>query len=469
MAGLYSSLVGTVKAITAHSRAIEITGKNLANVNNPAYARQRVVLGDRGTVVTPQGAESLGLEALAVEQIRDSLLDRQVSREISLKSSYEAEQSGYQRAQAGLGQSIDRTSSTTGANSASSKGLSAAIDDFFVGFQSFAARPTDSGERQTLLQKAGILTDRFQLADQRLEQVQSDLSAEVSTDVDDANRLLTGIADLNAQIGRFEITAPGSAVDLRDQRQALVEKLSAKMSVDVAESGGQLTVTTKDTGGNNVVLVSLATTPNTVSFNGTQVTAGSPAVALALTGGSIKGSLAARDGAVQSLRDELDTLASQFVTAVNDAYNPTGATGDFFDAAGVTAGTIKVDGSVNATSLKASDGGAAGDNAIALAVGQLANKTFSTTGGDAIDGTFSNYFSKSVSKLGQALSSANARVEDQTNIETLVRNQRDGVSGVSMDEELADLMKFQRAFQASSRVFAVIDELLETVVNRLGV
>src|SRR5262245_57780514 len=115
MSGLYASLNTTVKALTAQSRALEITGKNLANVNNPDYARQRVILGDRGTVITAQGAESLGVEALGIEQIRDTLLDRQVISEIALKAQFEAEQSGYQRAQAGLGQNIDRTNSASAA------------------------------------------------------------------------------------------------------------------------------------------------------------------------------------------------------------------------------------------------------------------------------------------------------------------------------------------------------------------
>ena len=98
----------------------------------------------------------------------------------------------------------------------------------------------------------------------------------------------------------------------------------------------------------------------------------------------------------------------------------------------------------------------------------MANTTFSTGSGDEIDGSFSSFFGKTVSELGQALSTANARVDDQSNIERLVRSQRDAVSGVSLDEEMADLMKYQRAFQASSRVFSVLDELLDGVVNRLG-
>src|SRR5688500_16877061 len=138
MAGLYASINATVRALSAQRRAIEITGKNLANVNNTEYARQRVRFGDRGTVITPQGAESLGLEALGVEQVRDSLLDRQVMREIALQSSYETQQSGYQRAQAGLGQSIDRSQAAGDVNGSGGSGVGGAIDGFFNAFQSFA-------------------------------------------------------------------------------------------------------------------------------------------------------------------------------------------------------------------------------------------------------------------------------------------------------------------------------------------
>lgn len=469
MSGLYASINSTVKALAAHSRAIEITGKNLANVNNADYARQRVMYGDRGTVVTSTGAESLGLEALAVEQVRDALLDGQLMREISLKASFEAEQGGYQRAQAGLGQSIDRSTAAAGATEAGANGIGGAIDSFFNAFQSFAARPTDDGERQTLLQKAGILTDRLQLADTRLAKVQGDLNAQIGNNVDDVNGLLSAVAELNAQIGRLEVNAPGSAVDLRDQRQARLEAIAAKIPVDVREtSSGQVQVFAKDSGGADVLLVDNASVKGTVAFDGTNVTAGAPATTLGLGGGSIKGALTARDGAIQTLRDQLNSLAREFVTSVNAAYNPTGLTGDFFDPAGTTAGTIKVVGTLTASTLKASDGGAAGDNTIALAVAQLSNKTFSTAGGDQIDGTFSGFFGKAVSTLGQALASANARVDDQSNIERLVRGQRDAISGVSLDEEMADLMKYQRAFQASSRVFSVLDELLDGVVNRLG-
>ncbi|MBC7365854.1 MAG: flagellar hook-associated protein FlgK [Undibacterium sp.] len=468
MSGLYASLNSTVKALSAHSRALEIAGKNIANVDNAGYARQRVVYGDRGTVLTTTGAESLGLEALGVDQMRDALLDRQVLREVALKSGFAAEQAGYQRAQAGLGQSIDRTQTTTD-STATGTGVAGAIDGFFNAFQGFAANPTGVGERQVLLQQSSILSDRLQLTDQRLAQTQSDLNAGIATNLDDANRILASIAELNSQIGRFEVDNPNSAVDLRDQRQNKLEELAAILPIEVRpQPGGQVQVIVKDGSGTDVPLVDLATVQGTLAFDGTNITGGSPAATLALSSGSIKGSRAARDGGVQILRDNLDLLARQLVTAVNSAYNPTGTTGDFFAAAGTAASTFAVDAGVTATNLKASDTTAAGDNTLALAVAALANQKFATAGGDVIDGTLPNFFSQSVSNLGQSLSGANSRVDDQTNIEKLVRSQRDSVSGVSLDEELADLMKFQRAFQASSRVFSVIDELLDNVVNSLG-
>src|SRR4051812_1935776 len=158
MSGLFGSLANNVKALTAQSRAIETSGKNLANVNNPDYARQRVLLGDRGQVQTELGVQSLGVEALQIQQLRDTLLDRQVVREVSLSSNYTTQQAAYQNAQAALGQTIDRTGETTSAGtSGSSNGIGGSISDFFAAFQSFAASPTDAGERQTLIEKAGIM------------------------------------------------------------------------------------------------------------------------------------------------------------------------------------------------------------------------------------------------------------------------------------------------------------------------
>ena len=465
MSGLFSSLNASVKALSAQSRALETTGKNLANVNNPTYARQKVIFGDRGTVETPEGAESLGLEALGIQQVRDALLDKQVMREIAMSASTTAQQQTYQRTQASLGQTV---ASASGANGAAS-GLGGAIDDFFSAFQSFASRPTDDGEKQTLLQKAGILTDRFQQTDNRLAQVQTDINSQVQSDVDTANQLLSAIADLNKQIGRIEIGRPGSAIDLRDQRQARLEDLAAKLPIETRVStNGMVNVVMKDASNADVVLVDNSNVTGPVAFTGTGFTGGASATGLVFSSGSTAGYLNARDNAVQTLRDQLNQLADQIVTSVNGAYNPLNTAGqNFFAPAGTAAGTIDLDPALTSATIRAGTA-AAGDNSLALAVAAVSSQVFSTGSGDAITGTIGKFYTSAASDLGQALSTVNARLDDQAGIEKLVRTQRDGVSGVSLDEEMADLVRFQRAFQASSRVFGIVDELLDLVVNRLG-
>lgn len=471
MSGLFGNLSSGVKALNAQSRALETAGRNIANVNNPGYARQRILLGDRGTVLTPQGAQSLGVEARQVQQLRDLLLDRQVSREIALTSSLSARQLAHQKAEAALGQSIDRSANAS-STASSTAGIAGSISDFFSAFDSFATSPTDTGVRQTLLQKASVLTDSLQQADTRLTQLQDDLTEQISTDVGEVNTLLETIAKLNSQIGNFEINTPGSAADLRDQRQAKLEELATKLNFETRASAtgpGQIDLFVHDAGGAEIPLVQLNAVIGPVALTGSTITAGSPATVTAVTGGSLHGNLEARDVTIQTLRDQLDNLAGQLVTSVNTAYNPSGATGDFFAAAGTSAGTIALAAGLTPVTLKASDGGPAGDNTLARAVAQLANHSFSTAAGDAIDGTFSKYFSGVVSHLGATAARVSDQYEDQLNIETIVRAQRDSISGVSMDEELADLVKYQRSFQASSRVIQVIDELLDTIVNRLGV
>ena len=468
MSGLFSALNASVKALNAESRAIEITGKNLANVNNTSYARQRVIFGDRGTVQTPQGAESLGLEALGVQQIRDALLDKQVTQEIAISASDTAVQQALQRAQASLGENISSTSSASG-STAGSGGLGASIDNFFNAFQSLAAQPTDAGQRQALLQNASILVDGFQQTDSKLAQVQSDLTTQIQSDVSTANGLLQSVADLNQQIARMEIGHPGSAVDLRDQRQAQLELLAAKLPIETRPgTNGMVQVVMKDASNADVTLVDGTNVTGPVAFTGTGFTGGASATALVFSTGSAAGELTARDGAIQTLRDNLDLLAGQIVTSVNTAYNPAAAPGgNFFNPAGTAASTIALDSGLTATSLQAGTG-AAGDNSTALAVAAVSSKVFSTPG-DLIDGTVGNFYSSTASNLGQSLATANTHVTQQTSIEKLVRTQRDGVSGVSLDEEMANLVTYQRSYEASSRVFNIIDGLLDTVVNHLGV
>lgn len=457
------------RALAAHQTGVQVAGRNIANVNTPGYSRQRVILGDRAVVQTAYGPQGTGVEALGVKQIRDGLLDLQVIRETSQTSYLTAQQAAFESAESALGEQIDRSgdSAFIGDATGSSNGLATAMNDFFSGFDNVASSPSETGARQVLLQKAQTLVGKFNQADKRLEGLQEDLTTQIGTDVTSADNLLKQIADLNREIQGLELGSPGSALDLRDQRQMRLEELGKLInftSTTIPGSNGQIQITAKDTGGNDVVLVDRGVANGTLGFNGTNFTGGSAGVVLALTGGSMQGNLSARDGAIQQLRDDVRTTAEQFATAVNAAYNPTSATGNFFTVPPAS-GIIQLDSSLTAATLKTTDTGNAGANELVLTVAELATKKFSTSGGDQIDGTIGGFYSQIVGGFGETIVGVESKLADQKIIQGMITQQRDSVSGVSMDEEVADLMKFQRAFQATSRVIGVIDSMLESLIN----
>ena len=475
MSGLFGELHRTAQALAAQSQGVFVSGKNMANVNNTAYARQRVVLGDRGVVQTPLGPQSLGVEALGLQQVRDKLLDSQILRETALMTSLEVQSDAFFKAEAALGQNIDRASDSTyieGADSSgASRGIGEALGNLFNAFSSLSASPRSESERQSLYQQARTLVDRFNVVDGRLEAIQGDLTEQMSGDVDTVNGILQTISDLNRQIGQYEVGDPGSALDLRDQRQAKLEELSKFVDFRtqaVPGSSSQIQILSQDAGGADVVLLNGANTPTGLAFTGTGFTGGNPPVALALRGGRLEGALTARDGAIASLRTSLDGFAAQLVTTFNATYNPGGAYSNFFDPAGTTAATIALDPSLSSATVRATISATdPGANDIALAVYGLASTTFSTGAGDSIDGTFGSYYRSVVSDLANATASAESRYEDQSTLQRLMVERRDSVSGVSIDEEMTNLIKYQRAFDASARVMRIIDEMLNVVVNRL--
>jgi len=406
MSGLFSSLDASVQALNAQSYAINITGKNVANLNNPSYSDESVVFGSSGTTDTPEGPMSSGIEVEGVTSARDSLLDAQVVNQISVASSLTTQQQFLQTAQSGLGENLTNTSassSTSTTTSTGTSGLSTALDSFFNSFQSLAAAPTSTAQKQSVLQQAAILTDTFQQTDANLAQVQTELTSQAQSGVSDANQQLKTIAQLNGQITAMEAGHPGSAVDLRDEREAAVEQLAADVPITTTQAAnGSLQVSMTDTSGNPVALVNGSTVTGPLAVSGGSITGGASAATLQVSSGSVYGALSVRDGEIQNVRTSLDSLADQIVTSVNSVYNPTSAPGgNFFDPTGTTAATIALSGSLSPSNLTAGTG-AAGDNSIALAVAGIASQTFSTGGGDAIDGTIDQYYSGVVTGLGRA-------------------------------------------------------------------
>ncbi len=461
MAGLFGSIYSSSQALSVQSAALQVTGKNLANVNSPGYARERVNLSSSSTV---------GVQVASVQSLRDRYLDAQVVSEGSVTSMLQAKYDSMSRAQSGLGESINEsTAATSVSDTAGDTGISGALTSFFNGVQAFASDPTSTAQKQVLIQSAGTLSQAINSADANLASEQQAQTDRISGDVSDANGLLTDIASLNQQISTAEAGSPGSATDLRDARQAKIEELSTKMNVEVTPSSdhpSELQISARDANGNAVPLVSNSTVISALSVTGQQVSAttNGQSTALSMTGGSIAGEFQSRDGVIAGLRANLGAMAGQLTSAVNSAYNPGGTGANFFAASPTGGKLLDVDPATTADTLHAGSTGDAGANDLALAVANVGTKAFSAAGGDAITGTLSGYYSGVVSNFGAQLSGVNAQITDQSLISQQISSQRDSVSGVSVDEETTNLLQYQRAYQASSKVISVINTIMDDVL-----
>ncbi len=469
MLGLFGTLNLGTRALQAQQTAIEVAGQNLANVNNSAYARQRVELQTSLTLSSSVGQQGTGVEVAAIKQLRDTLLDGQLCSELSAGGFWEAKQSALQTAQTSLGEvfdgSVDSSSATTDA--AAVTALADDLTGLFNAFQSVATTPTSISERQALISQAQSLATRLNQSAGQLDELNASLNTALDADVTAANILLAGIADLNKQIAGAEFGG-GAANDLRDTREQKLEQLSKLVNIETgSDANGSLSVSI---GG--VALVSgrevLDTLQTYDAGNGQWLvraaTVGTP---LDLAGGSMQGRIDARDGALRSLRDDLDTLASALITEVNSVhsagYSLTGSTGaNFFtgtDAASISVSTTLKDepSLIQAAGIP----GAVGDNTVALALARLAEAPQAALGNQP----FGSAYGRTVADLGNGLADANSQLANHEAVKSLYLKQRDAVSGVSLDEEMTNLVRFQKAYQASARIVSVVDQMLDIVVN----
>ena len=468
MLGLFDTLRLGARALQAQQMGVEIAGQNLANINNPAYARQRLDLQTSLTVQSPFGPQGTGVQVIGIQQLRNSLLDAQIVGENSVGGYWTSQQTALTNAQTMLGEFL--SSGVSGASSATDNGtsLSDQLNALFSAFQSVATDPTSLAQRQGLITQAQSLAAGLNQASQNLTSVNNSLNTSVTNDVASANQLLSDIASLNAQITRTEAVQGGTANDLRDLRQQDLENLANLVNF-TSSTAADGTVSISINGNSLVTGGQLVDSLQTYDSGGGQllVQTANTAVPLTLTGGSIQGSIAARDGALQTLRNNLDSLASALITQVNSVYSAgydlNGNTGaNFFT--GTDAATIGVNSALSTDpSLvqAAGSAGAPGDNTVVLALAQLGQQPI----GSLNNQTFSGSYSQLVGSFGASLANANDQVTNYGTVNTMLLNQRSSVSGVSIEEEMANLITFQNAYQASSKIITTVDQMLQTLVN----
>lgn len=460
------------QSLQTQMAGVEVAGQNLANVNTPGYARQQVQIQTAPDIDTSAGPEGTGAEVSGIDQVVNQFLNSQVQSQQSTSGYWNAQQSALQSAQTSLGEFLNGTGSTSSTSSSSSDGttstgLSAQLSSLFSAFQSLAASPTSATAQQNVVDQAQSLTSSLNQVDSQLGSIKDQLNESLGNDVSSANSLLSGIASLNSEITSAQFDG-GNANDLLDAREQDLENLSQLADVQTSTgSGGELNVTI---GGQTLVSGGqVLDTMQTYDAGGGQmlVQTATGGVPLTLTGGSIQGTIDARDGALATLQNGVNNLASTLITQVNSVYSAgyssSGTTGDdFFTGSG--SGDIAVNASlVNNPGLMQTSGTATatGDNTIALQLGELGT----SDQGDLDGQTFSGSYDETVAGLGDALNSANEQVSNQTSVLTMLQTQQSDVSGVNVDEEMTSLMGFQHAYEASAQLVTTINTMMGDLLS----
>jgi flagellar hook-associated protein 1 FlgK len=463
MLGLFGTLDAGSQSLSVQEEAMEVTGQNLANVNNAAYSRQQLVIQAATPLQTPIGQEGTGVEATGISQARDSLLDGQIQSENSVSGSLSAQQQALQNAETSLNEQIGNTSTGT----SSPSGLTADLASLFSSFQSLSTDPTDLSQRQSLVASAQQLSTQFNQVSSQLGSVNDQLNQSIQSGVTSSNQDLAQIASLNQQIVQAQAEG-GSANDLVDEREQAIEDLANYANITAtAQSNGAVNI---NIGGVTMVSGETATDSlETYDAGGGQLlikaqNAGTP---LTLSSGSIEGSITTRDGALATLQTSVNTLASQLITQVNGIYSSgydlNGNTGaDFFtgtDASdiGVNSALVNDPGQIQASGTA----GATGDNTVVLALAQLANNNISGLNNQ----TFSQSWAQTVGNLGSTISAVNEQVNNSSSATQMLTSQRDSVEGVSIDQEMTNLMQYQKSYEASAQLITTLNEMLQTLVD----
>lgn len=451
--------------------ALQTTAHNIANKSTEGYSRQRVDMLSNLPVGEGKLRIGMGARAGAVNRTNNAYVERQLEREISSSGHFEARAEMLGRVEQVYNEQVN-------------KGLNHSMGNFFNAFRELSNNPESLATRTQVKETAENVTRDFQRVNNQLKEIQRDADFRIATKVEEINQITKEIANLNEKVQAVEIQGV-TANDERDRREQLVKELGQKVNIRYAEGkDGAITITA----GNTALLVSgysqmdlrTASTPagdgkgegnfdiyykNTENSTPTNVTK-------QLIGGEIGGLLQVRDEVCNELLDNMDVLAYSLAEEVNNVhmqgYDRNGRTGNLLFA---QPGDIR-----NASERMAIDEGVANDVSMIVAAGKpdapgdnrianiLSGLQYRQTMEDG-SATFDDFYNSIVGQVGIETQRANSASESQKDIVTQLKNVRESISGVSLDEEASKMIEFQKAFDASARLIRTADEMMDTVLN----
>ena len=440
--------------LAATNRRQAVIASNMANVNTPGYSRQVVnlsaaALAQNGTTI------GSGVTFNGYTSVRDQLLNIQINAKSSQQASLTAQSSS-------LGSLNTAFSGTT-------TGIGAAISNFFSNISALSTNPSDPSARQSALSSANQLANAFHQGATDLASAQTGATSTITSTVAQINALTSQIASLNGQLSTIQADG-GDGGSLEDQRDQLTTQLAGLTGLSVIQnsdpsSGQQPTLTT----GNGIPLVvgdhALTLQVSTSATGLSQVLdASGNDISSTLTSGTLGGALTTQNTTVPQLQTQLDTLASQFATAINTAqaagFDATGAAGQpmFTVSSAHPAATIAV-ALTSASGIAASSDGSTGSS------GNLTHLLAVQTSTLPAGANPTDTYAALVSAIGSSASTVSANLSATTLSLQQLQTQQSSVSGVSTDEESANLIRYQQAYTAAANVISTVNNLFSVVMN----
>jgi flagellar hook-associated protein 1 FlgK len=464
MSSLFASLNVARQALQAQQFGLDVTQNNISNVNTPGYARQRVNFVPGDSVFQNNYAVGMGVRLGSVESFRSGLMDRRVNDELQAKGEFDASSAVLQQVEALF-------------NESGGLGLQTAVNDFFNSFSALAATPEDISLREQVLARGQELGTRFNQAYQKLQAIQSQQNGAVAETVGEINTTAAAIAKLNVEIQAAR-GANTNETTLVDQRQEMLDKLAGLTDISYFETdSGNVTVMSPQ----GALLVTGDVSYSWSASNGPSGTmlgvyAGGVDITSRIQSGKLGGMLKARDTNISGYLSALDDMAAGFISRVNLQHAAGSdldgaAGGDFFNVfvplvPGTTTGAARAIGVAISDPRKiaaAAVGSGQGSNANAQALAKLQEDPFLPGGATA-----SQFYSNLVFRIGLDTKTAVDGLGVQKQLLTQLQNQRDSVSGVSLDDEAVSMMQYQKAYAANARFITVISELTDILVKILG-
>jgi len=463
MADLIALLSNAGAGLAAHRAATQTASHNIENVNTPGYSRQRAELVSQGAEFLGPGSYlGLGVTLQTITQARDRFIEAQMPGAFANDGRSSAE--------------ANALSSVHALDPEMAGGLKNALGDFYAAARAMSQNPGDVALRHSFYAATRALSQSFNSTAANIEAARTGIDAQLQGSLEEINRSAMNLASLNVKIGAASATG-GRPNDLLDARQNEIDKLAAF-------TGGR---PVPDADGNVSFMMpggmALVSGVRAGQFSALPDPANRGHLALRLTpsdgsspvpvandrvGGKLGGMLDARDTALGTAMSQLDQFAYDLMGQLNPlqsaGYGLGGTTGvPMFSPVALVAGAagaMAVASGFNANTIGASTtaAGVPGDSGQLFAM--MDTERAALTGGRDASSTLA----KIVSDFGGAASRAQAVAEHDKAIRGHLTEMRDSLNGVSIDEELINLTKSQRAYEAVMKVITTADKMLETLM-----